>query len=163
MDIKFIEDQPYYQKTNLQEEKLEVEDQPQDWSLPLPMPTWEDERNGIQGEPKKSEKPRETRLEQGQNPPKHNQSLTLEEGMSPNLPDSTILNPPNVVQVVNTNLDIPIAIKKGVRNCTEHPLLNFLSYHKMTNNHKTFATNLSSNLVPKKYKKHLLTVSGRRQ
>ena len=55
MDIKFIEDQPYYQKTNLQEEKLEVEDQPQDWSLPLPMPTWEDERNGIQGEPKKSE------------------------------------------------------------------------------------------------------------
>ena len=108
-------------------------------------------------------KPQETRLEQGQNPPKHNQSLTLEEGMSPNLPDSTILNPPNVVQVVNTNLDIPITIKKGVRNCTKHPLLNFLSYHKMTNNHKTFATNLSSNFVPKKYKKHLLTVSGRRQ
>ena len=89
MDIKFFEDQPYYQKTNLLEENLEVEDQPHDWSLPLPMPTWEDERNGIQGEPKKSKlqnqgkpqdlelfvylrRPRETRLEQGQNPPKHN-------------------------------------------------------------------------------------------
>ncbi|RVW70011.1 Retrovirus-related Pol polyprotein from transposon RE2 [Vitis vinifera] len=173
MDIKFFEDQPYYQKTNLLEENLEVEDQPHDWSLPLPMPTWEDERNGIQGEPKKSElqnqgkpqdlelfvylrRPRETRLEQGQNPPKHNRSLTLGEGISPNLSDSTILNPPNVVQVVDTNLDIPIAIKKGVRNCTEHPLSNFLSYHKMNNNHKTFATNLSSNLVPKNIQEALV-------
>ena len=159
---------------------MEVEDQPHDWSLPLSMPTWEDERNGIQGEPKKSElqnqgkpqdlelfvylrRPQETRLEQGQNPPKHNRSLTLGEGISPNLSDSTILNPPTVIQVVDTNLDIPIAIKKGVRNCTELPLSNFLSYHKMNNNHKTFATNLSSNLVQKIYKKHLLIVSGRRQ
>ena len=55
MDINFFEDQSYYQKTNLQEKKLEVEDQSQDWSLPLPMPTWEGERHGIMGEPKKSE------------------------------------------------------------------------------------------------------------
>ena len=39
MDVNFFEDQPYYQKTNLQEEKLEMEDHSQDWSLHLPMPT----------------------------------------------------------------------------------------------------------------------------
>ena len=48
----------------------------------------------------------ETRLEQGQDPLKHNQSLTLEKGTSTNSLDSMILNPPNIVQAVDTYLDI---------------------------------------------------------
>ena len=70
-------------------------------------------------------------------------------GMSLNPLDSKILNPPNVVQVVDTNLDILIAVRKGIRNCTKHPLSNFLSYHSMNNNYKVFTTNLSSNSNPK--------------
>ena len=70
-------------------------------------------------------------------------------GMSLNPLDSKILNPPNVVQVVDTNLDILIAVRKGIRNCTKHPLSNFVSYHSMNNNYKVFSTNLSSNSDPK--------------
>ena len=38
--------------------------------------------------------------------------------MSPNPRDSTILIPVNVVQVVDTGLDIHIAIREGATNCT---------------------------------------------
>ena len=74
------------------------------------MPKNSDLRNW--GKPQDSElfvysrRPQETRLEQGQDPLNHNQSLTLEKGMSTNSLDSTILNPPNIVQAVDTYLDI---------------------------------------------------------
>ena len=84
-----------------------MEDQFQDWPLPMSMLTWACKRNGIQRESKSFElqnqgksqdlelfvylrRPRETGLKQGQNLSKHDQSLTLEEGMSYNPLDYTI-------------------------------------------------------------------------
>ena len=29
------------------------------------------------------------------------------------------------------DLDVPIAIRKGVRNCTKHPIANYLSYQRL--------------------------------
>ena len=76
--------------------------------------------------------------------------------MSPNPPNSTILNPPNVVQVVDTNADILIAIKKSVTNCNKHSSLNFLSYHWMNSSYKAFTTNLNSSSAPKNIQEALV-------
>ena len=41
------------------------------------------------------------------------------------------------------DLDLPIALRKGVRSCTQHPLRNFISYHRLNPFFKTSTTNLS--------------------
>ena len=30
------------------------------------------------------------------------------------------------------DLDMPIALRKGVRSCTQHPISNFISYNKLS-------------------------------
>ena len=43
-----------------------------------------------------------------------------------------------------TDLDVPIAIRKGVRECTKHPIYNFVSYEGCM----AFTTNISSAKIP---------------
>jgi len=57
--------------------------------------------------------------------------------------------PPNPVHTFSTELDIPIAIKKGVRRCTQYPLANYLSYHWLSLKHFSFLTSLDSIIIPK--------------
>ncbi|KAG6468480.1 hypothetical protein ZIOFF_073168 [Zingiber officinale] len=48
-----------------------------------------------------------------------------------------------------SDLDVPIAIRKGVRNCTNHPIANYLSYQKLSKNHKAFTSRISHLFVPR--------------
>ncbi|KAH7569702.1 hypothetical protein JRO89_XS06G0248200 [Xanthoceras sorbifolium] len=41
------------------------------------------------------------------------------------------------------DLDIPIALRKGTRTCTQHPLNLFLSYKNLSHNHRAFLTSLN--------------------
>ncbi|WVZ07939.1 hypothetical protein V8G54_021285 [Vigna mungo] len=48
-------------------------------------------------------------------------------------------------------IDLPIAIRKGTRNCTKkplYPLSNYVSYDKLLANHKSFIVNLNSVVIP---------------
>ena len=48
--------------------------------------------------------------------------------------------------------DFPIAKRKGVRTCTQrprYPLSHFMSYDKLSNNHRSFLTHLSTITIPK--------------
>jgi len=54
------------------------------------------------------------------------------------------LNSPN-------DLDLPIAIRKGTRNCTKqslYPLSNYASLDRLLANHKRFIVSLNSIVVP---------------
>ncbi|XP_028067006.1 uncharacterized protein LOC114269855 [Camellia sinensis] len=42
-----------------------------------------------------------------------------------------------------SDLDVPIAIRKGVRNCIKHPIANYLSYQRLTKNHRAFTSRIS--------------------
>ena len=42
------------------------------------------------------------------------------------------------------DLDKPIAVQKGVRSCTNHPISNFVSYHRLSTSLKAFVTHLDS-------------------
>ena len=46
-------------------------------------------------------------------------------------------------------LDEPIALRKGVRSCTQHLISNFVSYDNLFHSFHAFTTNLSRIDVPK--------------
>ena len=47
------------------------------------------------------------------------------------------------------DLDILIALKKGVRLCSQHPISNFISYDRLSPQYYVFVTNLSNIDIPK--------------
>lgn len=47
------------------------------------------------------------------------------------------------------DLDIPIVLHKGTRNCTKHPLSSFISYDPLSPNHQAFVANLNAIPIPK--------------
>ena len=48
------------------------------------------------------------------------------------------------------SLDVPIALQKGVRSCTKHPISNHVSYHRLSSKFCAFVTHISNEKeVPK--------------
>ena len=43
---------------------------------------------------------------------------------------------------IHIDLHFPIAVKKGIRSCTQHPIANFISYHRLSPKHKSFLSSL---------------------
>jgi hypothetical protein len=54
-----------------------------------------------------------------------------------------------------SDLDLPIAIRKGKRTCTEHPISNCVSFGHLSPSFKEFSLSLSSLVVPKSYREAL--------
>uniref|UniRef100_A0A2N9FSY0 Integrase catalytic domain-containing protein n=1 Tax=Fagus sylvatica TaxID=28930 RepID=A0A2N9FSY0_FAGSY len=54
-----------------------------------------------------------------------------------------------------SDLDLPIAIRKGKRTCTEHPISNRVSFDHLSPSFKAFSLSLSSLVVPKSYREAL--------
>ena len=48
-----------------------------------------------------------------------------------------------------TELDIPIALRKGVRTCTHHPIEKYVSYGKLSQGYRTFVASLDSTQIPR--------------
>jgi hypothetical protein len=53
------------------------------------------------------------------------------------------------------DLDLPTAIRKGKRTCTEHPISNCVSFDHLSLSFKAFSLSLSSLVVPKSYREAL--------
>ncbi|KAL0556854.1 hypothetical protein IC582_005371 [Cucumis melo] len=47
------------------------------------------------------------------------------------------------------SLDILIALRKGTRSCTKHPICNYVSYDNLSPQFRAFAANLDSTIIPK--------------
>lgn len=54
----------------------------------------------------------------------------------------------SIPRPLNPN-DWPIAWRNGVRTCTQHPIANFTSYHRLSPTYMSFALNLLSVDIPK--------------
>ena len=83
----------------------------------------------------------QSRLVEGPNSLKQNQSSTSYEGMV-SIPPESNSNPSNLASIstllFDTVLDIPITIHKGIRSCTKHHLSNFVSFHRIAGTYKAF-------------------------
>ena len=51
-------------------------------------------------------------------------------------------------ETISNRLDEPIALRKGVRSCTQHPISKFVSYDNLSPLFHAFTTNLSRIDVP---------------
>ena len=57
-----------------------------------------------------------------------------------------------------SDLNLPIAVKKGARICTQHPLCplsHFVSYERLSSSHRNFLTSLNTIAIPKTLSKTL--------
>jgi len=61
------------------------------------------------------------------------------------------------------NLEVPIALRKGVRTCTNHPISKFVSYAKLSPSYKAFVSTLDSMQVPNTIRRLSNTQNGGRQ
>ncbi|KAK4381917.1 Retrovirus-related Pol polyprotein from transposon RE1 [Sesamum angolense] len=52
--------------------------------------------------------------------------------------------------------DLPIALRKGKRSFTAHPLANSISYDHLSPSFRTFAASLSSTFIPRTYHEAVL-------
>lgn len=81
-----------------------------------------------------------------------NPSITIEPNFSSQTnsgPTVTESNTEHNTRVFDTDLDIPIAIRKGVRSCTNHPIAKYMSYHKLSSEHKAFTSKISHLSIPR--------------
>lgn len=72
-------------------------------------------------------------------------------GMEPLDTSDCELTPPVV-----DDSDVPIAIRKGVRSCTQHPISRFVSYEKLSPSYHAFVTAIDSIEVPNSIQEALL-------
>ncbi|XP_062104525.1 uncharacterized mitochondrial protein AtMg00810-like [Humulus lupulus] len=55
-------------------------------------------------------------------------------------------NPPSNT---NSDLDIPIALRKRTRSCTQYPISKFISYSNLSSSFETFTSSLSDIVIPR--------------
>ena len=70
------------------------------------------------------------------------------------IPNDESVEPTEPIPETNTSnndLDWPIALRKGIRTCTKHPLHLFLSNSRLLSPHKTFLTSLHTIPIPKTF------------
>ena len=94
---------------------------------------------------RKPEKPPQKEQEDN-TPPEQNQELDQDPSDPNSQPGNTIYdlddsNDPN-------DLDQPIALRKGIRSCTKHPISNHVSYGKLSQNFQVFITSLEDDRLP---------------
>ena len=79
-----------------------------------------------------------------------NNQVNLEHGQS-SPPSSQ--NPGNLpmdsTPLPLSDLDIPIAIRKGVRNCTKYPIAKYLSYQRLSEKYRAFTSNAPYLFIPR--------------
>ena len=156
MDVTFFETQPYYPKIDIQGENSTQEYQ--FWNLESlsesPITTknqvsiescnqpefivdlWDNEH--IQEEMEEGALSQQTHeAEPGSNPSK--------------IPGSNAPNSDGTVdsELENDTHNMPIAWRKGVRSCTQHPIGNFISYDKLSPTFRAFTSNITEIQVPR--------------
>ncbi|KAL5777605.1 hypothetical protein ACOSP7_010531 [Xanthoceras sorbifolium] len=173
MDVSFLENKPYFQKNSLQGEKQGVEDNFWDLScVPLPNTILKttplsSSSNSEENFPKlpnidvsstggemlqNNELQVYTRKgphQKNKNPPiipEPDQSSTPRTG----IPEITGI--PIPIPNISSDLDIPIALRKGSRECTKnprYPMAKYLSYEKLSHHHRAFSSKISHLIVPR--------------
>ncbi|WKA06926.1 hypothetical protein VitviT2T_024803 [Vitis vinifera] len=126
---------------------------PENNSLDVPFVTPESTTQGskeviVYSRKNLKEKPEKPPQKEPENstPPEQNQELDQD----PSNPNS---QPGNIIYDLNSSndlddLDQPIALRKGVRSCTQHPISNHVTYGKLSQNFQAFITSLEDDRIP---------------
>ncbi|XP_020258205.1 uncharacterized protein LOC109834580 [Asparagus officinalis] len=69
---------------------------------------------------------------------------------------SPAVDPSHVETSIPSDLDIPIALRKGKRSCPKYPISLFVSYDRLNPSFRQFALSLSTVSIPRSYEKAML-------
>jgi hypothetical protein len=83
-------------------------------------------------------------------PPYTSQSLVPNSSTDPSGNDSSLIESPSIDSNSDTD-NLPIALRKGVRSCTQHPISQFVSYDRLSFSYHAFVSSLSSISIPQKW------------
>ena len=73
-----------------------------------------------------------------------NNQVNLEHGQSSSPSSQNLGNlPMDFTPLHLSDLDIIIAIRKGVRNCTKYPIAKYRSYQRLSEKYRAFTSNIS--------------------
>ena len=75
-------------------------------------------------------------------------SVTSQESDLNSTPTETLSGNTEFKSSEFNDLELPIAVRKGVRSCTSHPISNFISYEKLSPGYKAFVTSLTNIPIP---------------
>jgi len=80
-------------------------------------------------------------------------TLAQDQPLSPSDGPSTTPGNSNPV-VLNSSpstsdLDVSIALRKGIRTCTKHPIAKYVSYHRLSKSHNVFTSKISQLFIPR--------------
>ena len=70
---------------------------------------------------------------------------------SASVPDPPASPTPSPTALTSDDLHLPIALRKGTRTCTQHPISQFVSYDRLHPTFRSFALTVSSESLPKSY------------
>ncbi|RVX00496.1 Retrovirus-related Pol polyprotein from transposon TNT 1-94 [Vitis vinifera] len=145
MDVTFFENQPFYPKTAIQGENWSI-DEFQFWEteisttslLSTSLPPQTDSTLFV---------PKNNSLDVPSVTPELTTQGSKED---PSNPNSQLGN--TIYDLDSSNdlddLDQPIALRKGVRSCTQHPISNHVSYGRLSQNFQAFITSLEDDRIP---------------
>ena len=170
-DVTFFENTPYFTPTTLQGEHIHHEKETQwSWGLELPLDMSFPSENIIIPEPENpSPSPPSSHGSQDQNKQKEIRVYTRRERnkqvtnshhsqeANPVIEPSQLKDSGTLLSNTQSDLDIPIALRKGRRSCTQHPISNFISYAKLSSPFKAFTTGLSDVVIPRNINEALST------
>lgn len=74
---------------------------------------------------------------------------------SPPTPSKSLVLSPNCYEPIIDDLDLPIAIRKGVRSYILYCISNFVSYNSLSPSYRTFVSPFSSMSIPQDWKEAL--------
>ena len=66
----------------------------------------------------------------------------------PNLTSENMQGTTTTTDLTNNDLELPIALRKGVRTCTSHPIQNFVSYKTLSTEFSAFLSKIDPIQVP---------------
>ncbi|KAL5851107.1 hypothetical protein ACOSQ3_006225 [Xanthoceras sorbifolium] len=169
MDVTFLEQNPYYPKADIQGEKSA---EYPSWDIPItPDPQIPNEPQSDpqqhDNSPPNTLTPKQPHIQPTQNSEirVYSRRKLNQEGMGnqthiQHIQDSNpsssphensqgnVPSEPISIELPPNDLDIPIALRKGVRSCTQHSIYNFLSYKGLSPTYKAFVSNLQQIQVP---------------
>ncbi|RVX13764.1 Retrovirus-related Pol polyprotein from transposon TNT 1-94 [Vitis vinifera] len=153
MDVTFFETQPYYPKNDIQGENSTQEYQ--FWDLesfsesPITTENHIPSKSFNQPESIVDLWDKEHIQEETEERALSQQTHEAEPGPNPsklpgnNAPDGTVDS-----ELENDILNMPIAWRKGIRSCTQHPIGNFISYDKLSPTFRAFTSSITEIQVP---------------